>query len=100
MKFFYGNAAKWASWWLCIFLRGTAREGGSTFLRGYNLHRNYAMVVIKIKTLKLHQEKCSYPNEGQTFIGRFKLGRVPGVSVALEASKKVSKCIMTMIQDH
>ena len=39
-------------------------------------------------TLKLHQKKCSYPDEGRIFIGRFKNGSVPGISVALEASKK------------
>ena len=51
-------------------------------------------------TLKSRQEKCSYPDEGRIFIGRFKNGRVPGMSVALEASKKVSKSIMSMMQGH
>ena len=39
-------------------------------------------------TLKLHQGKCCYPDEGWLFIGRFKVGSVPGMSAALEASKK------------
>ena len=51
-------------------------------------------------TLKLHQGKRSYPDEGWLFIGRFKVGSVPGMSVALEASKKVSKSIMSMMQGH
>ena len=48
-------------------------------------------------TLKLHQGKRSYPDEGWLFIGRFKVGSVPGISVALEASKKVTKSIMSII---
>ena len=51
-------------------------------------------------TLKLFQGKRSYPDEGWFFIGRFKVGSVPGISVALEASKKVSKSIMSMMQGH
>ena len=39
-------------------------------------------------TLKLHQEKRSYPDEGRLFIGRFKVGSVPGMSVAPEACPK------------
>ena len=42
-------------------------------------------------TLKLHQGKRSYPDEGWLFIGRFKVGSVPGISVALKASKKSIK---------
>ena len=38
-------------------------------------------------TLKLHQEKRNYP-EGWFFIGRFKVGIVPGKSVAFEAFKR------------
>ena len=80
------------------FLRWTARKGGSIFLGGgYDLHRNYGMVVILLSflcnydnlTLKLHQGKRCYPDEGWLFIGRFKVGSVPGMSVALEASKKI-----------
>ena len=48
-------------------------------------------------TLKLHQEKCSYPDERWLFIGRFKVGSVPGMSVTLEASKK---SIMSLMQGH
>ena len=42
-------------------------------------------------TLILHQEKRSYPDEGWFFIGRFKVGSVPEMSVALAASKKSIK---------
>ena len=48
-------------------------------------------------TLKLHQEKRSYPDEGWMFIGRFKVGRVPAMSVALEASKKSIKIHLNMM---
>ena len=80
------------------FLRRTARKGGSIFLGGgvgYDLHRNYCMVVVLLSfcsydnlTLKVHQEKRSYPGETWLFIGRFKVGSVPVTSVVLEASKK------------
>ena len=78
----------------------------SIFLSGgYDLHRNYGMVVMLLSflcnydnlTLKLHLEKRSYPDERFYCIGRFKVGSVPGMSVALEASKKVSKSIMSMM---
>ena len=67
--------------------------------------RNYGMVVILLPslcnydnlTLKLHQGKRCYPDEGWLFIGRFKVGSVPGISVSLKASKKVSKSIMSMM---
>ena len=39
-------------------------------------------------TLKLHQEKRSYNDKRWLFIGRFKVGSAPRMSVALEASKK------------
>ena len=54
------------------FLRRNARKEGSIFLGGgYDLHRNYGMVVILWPflsnyhnlTLQLHQEKRSYPDE-------------------------------------
>ena len=72
---------------------------------GCDLHRNYGMVVILLSflcnydnlTLKLHQGKRSYPDEGWLFIGRFKVESVPGMSVTLEASKK---SIMSMMQGH
>ena len=88
------------------FLSRTARKGSSIFLGGgYDLHKNYGMVVILLSflcnydnlTLKLHQEKRSYPDEGWIFIGRFKVGSAPGMSVTLEASKKP---IMSMMQGH
>ena len=41
-----------------------------------------------ILTLKLHQEKRSYPDERWVFIGRFKVGSELGKTVALVASKK------------
>ena len=95
-----------------FFLRQTARKRGSIFLGGWgwggDLHRNYGMVVILWSflynydnlTLKLHHKKRSYPDERWLFIGRFKVGSVPGKSVALVASKKVSKSITSMMQDH
>ena len=84
------------------FLRRTARKGGSIFLGGgYDLHRNYGMVVILLPflcnydnlTLKLQQEKRSYPDERRLFIES-----VPGMSVALEASKKISKSILSLMR--
>ena len=73
-----------------------SRKGGSISLGGCDLHRNYYMVVISLSfrcnydnlTLKLHQDKRSYPDEGWIFIDRFKVGNVPGTSVAPAASKK------------
>ena len=44
------------------------------------------MIILK---LKLHQGKRCYPDKGWIFIGRFKVGNVPGMSVALKVSKKV-----------
>ena len=73
---------------------------------GCDLHRNYGMVVILLSflcnydnlTLELLQGKRCYPNEGWIFIGRFKVGGVPGdMSVTLEESKK---SIMSMMQGH
>ena len=91
-----------------MFLRWTARKGAQLFLGECYLHRNYGMVVILLSflcnydnlTLKLHHEKRSYPDERWLFISRFKVGSVPGKSVALVTSKKVSKSIMSMIQGH
>ena len=42
-------------------------------------------------TLKLHQGKRSYSDEGWLFIGRFKVRSVLGMSVALKASKESIK---------
>ena len=90
-----------------FFQGGVSGKGAQLFLRGCDLHRNYGMVVILSflcnydnLTLKLHHEKRSYPDERWLFISRFKVGSVPGKSVALVASKKVSKSIMSMMQGH
>ena len=93
---------------LNFFSDGLSEKGTQFFLGKCDLHRNYGMVVILLSflcnydnlTLKLHQEKRSYPDERWLFIGRFKVGSVPGKSVALVASKKVSKSIMSMMQGH
>ena len=50
--------------------------------------------------LKLHHEKRSYPDERWLFVSRFKVGSVPEKNVAVIASKKVSKSIMSMIQGY
>ena len=91
------------------FFEADCQERGLNFFwGGCDLHRNYGMVVILLSflcnydnlILKLHQEKRTYPDKGWLFISRFKVGSVPGMSVALEASKKVSKSIMSMMQGH
>ena len=82
-----------------MLLGGLPVKRAEYFLGGCDLHRNYGIVVILLSflcnydnlTLKLHQEKRSYPDERWLFIGRFKVGSVPGMSVALEASKKSIK---------
>ena len=51
-------------------------------------------------TLKLNQKRHNYPDEGWLFIGRFKVGSVPGISVALVVSRKISKSVMSMMQGH
>ena len=79
------------------FRGGLSGKGSQLFLGRYDLHRIYGLVVILLSflcnydnlTLKLHQEKRSYPDERWLFIGRFKVGSVPGKSVALVASKVV-----------
>ena len=92
-----------------FFLGGLPGKGAQLFLGGRDLHRDYGIVVILLSflcnydnlTLKLHQEKRSYPDERWLFIGRFKVGSVPERSAALlVASEKVSKPIMSMMQDH
>ena len=90
------------------FFEAHYQKRAQLFLWECDFHRNYGMVVILLSflcnydnlTLKLHQEKRSYPDERWLFIGRFKVGSVPGKSVALVASKKVSKSIMSMMQGH
>ena len=42
-------------------------------------------------TLNVHQDRRSYPDEGWLFIGKFKVGSLSGMSVALEVSKKSIK---------
>ena len=91
------------------FFSGRLPEKGAQFFLGGCDHRNCGMVVILLLllcnsdnlTLKLHQGKPSYLDEGWLFTGRFKVGSVPGISIALKkASKKVSKSIMNMMQGH
>ena len=92
-EFFLENAAKWGSLWLSIFWGGLPEKRAQFFLGGCALHGNYGMVVILLSflcncdnlTLKLHKEKRSYSDEGWIFIGRCKVGSVPGMSVPLEA---------------
>ena len=79
------------------FFEAHYQKRAQLFLWECDFHRNYGMVVILLSflcnydnlTLKLHHEKHSYPDERYLFIGRFKVGSVPGKSVALVASKKV-----------
>ena len=80
-----------------FFSGGLTEKGAQFFLGGCDLHRNCGMVVIILLsflynydnlTLKLHQGKRSYPDEGWRFTGRFKVGSVPEISIALAASKK------------
>ena len=93
---------------LYFFSGGLPEKGAQFLLGGCDIHRNCGMVVILLSflynydnlTLKLHQGKRSYSDERWLFIGRFKVGIVPGKSVALVASKKVSKPIMSMMQGH
>ena len=90
---------------LVFFSCALPKKGAQFFLEGCDLHRKYGKVVVLLSflcnydnlTLKLHQGKRSYPDEGWIFIGRFKVGRVPGMSVTFEASKK---SIMSMMQGH
>ena len=74
-------------------------KGAQFFLGGYDMVDNCGMVVILLSflynhdnlTLILHQKKCSCPDDGWFFVGRFKVGSVPKISVALVASKKSIK---------
>ena len=108
LKSFTGMLLKEHPGGFVFFWAGLSEKGAQFFLGGHELHKNYVMVVILLSfssnfgnlTLKLHQEKRSYP-EGWFFIGRFKVGSVPGKSVAFEAfKKKVLKSIMNMMQGH
>ena len=74
-----------------IFFEADCQERGLKFsFGGCDLHRNYGLVILLSflcnydnLVLKLHQENRSYPNERVLFIGRFKVGIVPGKSPAL-----------------
>ena len=83
-----------------VFFEADCQERGLNFSWGdvtSRSHWNYGLVLILLSflcnyenlTLKLHQEKRSYPDERWLFIGRFKVGSVPGKSVALVASKVI-----------
>ena len=96
LKFFRGMLLNGHPGGFVFFWGGLPEKGAQFFLGGCDLHRNYDMVVILLcflcnydkLTLKSHQGKRCYPDEGWLFIGRFKVGSVPSMSVALEASKK------------
>ena len=84
---------------VAYFSEADCQKRGLNFSWGVcYLHRNCGMVVILLSflcnydnlTLILHQEKRNYP-DGWFFIGRFKVGSVPEMSVALAASKKSIK---------
>ena len=92
---------------LYFFWGGLPEKGAQFYLEECELHRNYGMVVFSLSflcdndnlTLKLHQEKRSYLMK-DGFYWQIQVGSVPGMSVALAASKKVSKSIMSMMQGH
>ena len=94
-----------------FFSGGLPEKRAQVFLwgkGGWDLHRKCGMVVNLLSflynydnlTLELHQGKRSYLDEGWIFIGRFKVGSVPGIGFALKVSKKISKSIMSMMQGH
>ena len=95
LKFFRGMLLNGNPGGFVFFWDGLSEKGTKFFFGGCVLHRNYGMVVILLSflcnydnlTLKLHQEKRSYLDEGWLFIGRFKVGSVGGMNVALVASK-------------
>ena len=99
LKFFSGVLLNGYLGGFVFFFRWTSRKGGWIFLGGCDLHRNCGMVAILLSflynydnlTLKLQHGKRSYPDEGWLFIGRFKARSVPGISIALKASKKSIK---------
>ena len=99
LKFFRGILLNGYPGGFVFFLRWTAWKEGEVFPGGSDFHRNYGMVVILLSflcnydnlTLKLHQRKRCYPDEGWFFIGRFRIGSVPGIYVALAASKRSIK---------
>ena len=77
-----------------VFFSGGLSEKGAQFFLGDVTSVETGMIVILLSflynydnlTLKLHQGKRSYIDEGWLFICRFKVGSVPGIRV--EASKK------------
>ena len=92
-----------------FFGDGLPEKGTQFFLGGGCVfYGNYDMVVVLVLflcnydnlALILHQGKRCYPDKGWIFIGRFKVGSVPGISVAIEVSKKASKSIMSIMQGH
>ena len=73
-----------------VFFEADCQERGLKFsLRVCDLHRNYGLLILSFLcnydnlTLKLHQKKRRYPNKRWLFIGRFKVGSVPGKSNGL-----------------
>ena len=90
------------------FFEADCQLRDSTFLGECDHHRSYGMIVIFLSflfsydnlTLDIHHKKRSYPDERWLFVSRFKVGSAPGKNIALVASKKVSKFIMSMIQGY
>ena len=86
-------------------MRRSAKKGGSTFLGGCGLNRNYVMEVVSLSflcnydnlTLKLDHEKRSYPDERWLFTARFKVGSVPGKSVGKSPRKFLNFTIQLFI---
>ena len=83
-----------------FFWGGLPEKGAQFFLGGCDLHRNYGMGVILLSflcnydsfSLKLHQGKCCYPDEGWLFIGGpIHSWKCTRMSFALKASKKSTK---------
>ena len=82
-----------------VFFSGGLSEKGAQFFLGDVTSVETGMIVILLSflynydnlTLKLHQGKRSYPDKGWLFIGRFKVEIVPGIAIALKASKKSIK---------
>ena len=102
------NVANFMADEVWIFFRGMLLKGDPgdfVFLKGWlpkretQKLRNYGMVLILLScfcnydnlALKLCQNKHSYPEEGWHFVGRFKVGSLPGIIIVLVASKKCIK---------
>ena len=90
------------------FFEADCQKGAQFFFGGCDFRRDYVMVVILLSflcnydnlTLMLPWGKRSYPDEGWLFKDILKVESVPGMSVALEESKKVSKSMISMMQDY